>query len=489
MTGKAFFVSKTGLVAAALVLAACGSPRQASQTSGEAPPAPAVSDEAFLEDLQARTFSWFWETTNPANGLVPDRAPDPPFSSVAAVGFGLTAYGVGVERGYVTREEAAERTLATLRFFRDAPQGPEPVGVAGRWGFFYHFLDMEDGTRFRDTELSTIDTALLMMGVLFAQEFYDRDTPEEREIRQLADALYRRVEWDRFQLPEGRISMGWKPDEGRFPYGYEGYDEAMFLYVLALGSPTHPVTPEAWDAFTSTYTWGDFYGYEHVNFGPLFGHQYSHVWIDFRGIQDAYMRERGLDYFENSRLATLSQRAYAIDNPGGFVGYGEDVWGLTASDGPANVRRVVSGDTVQFYTYRARAASLSGSQFEGVVDDGTIAPTATGGAIPFAPEVTVPALRAIRARYGDLVYNEYGFIDAFNPTFTFTDVEVERGVVDPERGWFTDQQLGIDQGPIVLMIENHRSGLVWEEMRENTYIVRGLCRAGFTGGWLDGRCE
>ncbi|QXD15149.1 hypothetical protein GQ464_017355 [Rhodocaloribacter litoris] len=465
------------LLAFSCLNAACDTERRASsETAG-------LRDDPFVEDLSARTFRWFWETTNPANGLVPDRAPEPPFSSIAAVGFGLTAYGVGVERGYVSRQEAAERTLTTLRFFWEAPQGPEPAGRAGYRGFFYHFLDMETGERFRTTELSTIDTALLMAGVLFAQAYFDRDDPTEAAIRAYADSLYRRVEWPWFQRDRAPlITMGWHPERGFGRAAYEGYNEAMILYILALGSPTHPIAPDVWDAWTSTYLWGDFYGYEHVQFSPLFGHQYSHVWIDYRGIFDDYMREKGIDYFENSRRATLSQRAYAIDNPRGFRDYGENIWGLTACDGPAGATFVVNGDSVRFHRYWARGASL-----RHINDDGTIAPTAAGGSVPFAPDVTLAALKAMRDRYGDRVYNEYGFVDAFNPTFTF-EAETEFGVVDPEYGWFDGQQLGIDQGPILLMLENFRSELVWETMKKSPYIVRGLCRAGFRGGWLEGRC-
>src|SRR5690606_21370183 len=208
------------------------------------------------------------------------------------------------------------------------------------------------------------------------------------------------------------------------------------------------------------------------------------LWIDFRGIQDAYMREKGIDYFENSRRAVLSQRAYAIDNPQRWKDYGEDIWGLTASDGPAGVERQVDGEMRRFHTYWARGASAGDIHV-----DGTIAPTAVGGSGPFAPEVTIPALKAMRERYGDDLYGEYGFRDAFNPTFTFTDVPNLKGSVVPGKGWFDVDYLGIDQGPIICMIENYRTGMIWEKMRESPYIVTGLCRAGFTGGWLEGKYE
>jgi len=456
--------------------------RRGTWQAGERKPDPA-DPHPFVEDLERRTFQWFWDTANPANGLVPDRWPDVNFSSIAAIGFGLTAYGVGAERGYVTRDAARDRTLATLRFLWRAPQGPGTDGVTGYRGFFYHFLDMAEGRRHATTELSSIDTALLMAGVLFAQSYFDRDEAGEREIRELAEALYRRVEWTWMQARPPLIAMGWRPERGMTPHDYRGYEEAMLLYVLALGSPTHPIAPDAWAARLGHYRWERFQGVELVNYPPLFIHQYSHAWIDFRGIRDAYMRERGLDYFENSRRAVRAQREYAIANPSGFRDYGPDIWGLTASLGPAAATAQIDGRPVQFRRYWARGASATE-----VRDDGTIAPTAAGGSIAFAPEIALPALEAMRARYGSRVYRRYGFIDAFNPTFAASGLEPTAGTVTPD-GWFADDYLGIDQGPILLMIENWRSGLVWEVMRRNPHLVRGLCRAGFTGGWIEGRCH
>ncbi|MGH7718803.1 MAG: glucoamylase family protein, partial [Gemmatimonadaceae bacterium] len=261
------------------------------------------------------------------------------------------------------------------------------------------------------------------------------------------------------------------------------YDESMLLYVLALGSPTSPIDPSSWAAFTTTYRWGTFYGQEHVNFAPLFGHQYSHVWIDFRGIRDAYMREKGIDYFENSRRATLAQRAYAIDNPGGWRDYGSDVWGLTASDGPADTTITIDARPRRFHTYWARGAALGD-----IRDDGTITPTAAGGSIVFAPDIAISALRAMRARYGDDLFQRYGFLDAFNPTIRDPAFPMRAGRIVPGKAWFDADYLGIDQGPIIAMIANHRNGFVWDLMKKSQYIVTGLCRAGFTGGWLDGRC-
>lgn len=461
-------------------LLSCGSLALGLAATVRAVPA----EDAFLDDLQARTFRWFWEQADPGTGLVPDRTPQPPFSSVAAVGFGLTAYGVGVERGLITRAEATERVLKTLRFLAQAPTGEAAAGMGGHRGFFYHFLELGSGHRYRTCELSSIDTALLVLGALFCQQYFQADTAAEAEIRRLAETLYRRVEWDWMLAPsspaEGPLlRMAWRPEAGFSKATYQGLDEAMFLYVLAIGSPTHPAPPETWNAFTRTYQWGTFHGQDYAQFTPLFGYQYAHVWIDPRGLQDPYLRDRGIDCFEQARRATYANRAYCAANPGGFRDYSGQIWGLTACDGPANVTHDVAGRPVRFRTYYARGASL-----RSVRDDGTLAPTAAGGSVPFAPEITIPTLAAMRARYGDLVYNQYGFIDAFNPTYRPEFGPVPRGRVDAQHGWFATSQLGIDQGPILLMIENHRSGLIWRVMRENPHLRRGLLRAGFTADWL-----
>ncbi|MEM6288705.1 MAG: glucoamylase family protein [Bacteroidota bacterium] len=496
------------LALALLGVAACASPEPVAPPPGPAAASdgPLVADEvlmagpvradnfmlsaeqeAFLDTLQHRTFRWFWETT-PENGLVHDRWPSRDFSSIAAIGFGLTGYGIGAERGYVTRAEAAERTLTTLRYLYTRPQGPQQVGTAGHRGYFYHFLEYDDGTRFRGTELSTIDTALLMAGVLFSREYFDGDAGPEADIRAYADSLYQRVEWP-WVRNEGAtvVSMGWHPESQFIPAEWDAYNEAMILYVLGLGSPTHPLDEAVWPAWTEGYNWEDFYGYEHVNFTPLFGHQYSHLFVDFRGIQDDWMREKSaelgepFDYFENSRRATLSQRAYAIDNPRGWQGYSDLIWGLTACDGPADVTLPYNGEDRRFYTYWARGASALWAN-----DDGTITPTAAGGSIPFAPEITIPALMEMARLYpGDLWTEDYGFRDAFNPSFTY-DVPVKRNSEVTDRGWFDHDYLGIDQGPILIMAENYRTGLVWETLKKSPYLVRGLRRAGFEGGWLDG---
>ena len=467
-------------LAAAGVLASFALGCSNSSTSVVAGPIPDYRADPFLDTLELRTFRWFWERTNAQNGLVPDRWPTKSFSSVGAVGFGLTAYPIGAERGYISRADARARVKTTLQFFWDAPQGPGATGVTGYKGFFYHFLDMDTGLRFQQVELSTIDTALLLGGVLFCREYFDGSDPDEVAIRNLADSIYARTDWQWAVANPPLVNMAWTPERGfNGPWDWKGYDEAMILYVLALGSPTHAIDASAWTQWTSTYEWRTYYGQPHVNFAPLFGHQYSQLWIDFRGIQDAYMRGRGIDYFENSRRATLAQRAYAMENPNRWRDYGADAWGLTASDGPLDTTMTVDGASRRFYTYSARGAAATE-----VRDDGTLAPTALGGSVPFAPEFTVPTLKKLRAKYGDPLFGEYGFLDAFNPTYRMDGVRVQHGHVVPGVSWFDYDYLGIDQGPILGMVENYRSDLVWRFMRRSPYIQQGLRRAGFSGGWL-----
>jgi hypothetical protein len=461
-----------------VLLAACGT---ATAPITTAPSTAQLSPRqvAFLDTLEQRTFTWFWEKTNPRNGLTPDRWPTKSFSSVAAIGFALTAYPIGVERHYVSRADAASRVLTTLRFMYQAPQGPGPTQVTGYKGFFYHFLDMDTGYRFEKVELSTIDTSLFLAGALFCQSYFTGSDPAEVSIRAYADSLYSRVDWQWIRPRAPLVSMGWHPENGFIDADWKGLNEALILNILALGSPTHPIDPSSYTAYTSTYHWADFYGQQHVNFAPLFGHQYSHIWIDFRGIRDAYMRGKGIDYFENSRRATYSQRQYAMANPGDWKDYGPNIWGLTAVDGPLDTLLFIRGRNRRFQTYSARGAA------DGEIhDDGTLAPTAPGGSVAFAPEIAVPALVTIREKYGSNLFSDYGFVDSYNPTFDL-DIQPHHGKIVHGIGWFDTDYLGIDQGPIVAMIENLRSDLVWRVMRTNPHIIRGLKRAGFTGGWLD----
>jgi hypothetical protein len=445
-----------------------------------APPVPVAPGEPLLDDLERRTFDFFWETANPANGLVPDRYPSTSPASIAAVGFALTAYPIGVERGWITRAQARDRVLTTLRFFSEAPQGPQSEGVSGYHGFFYHFVDMQDGARALRCELSTIDTALLLAGMLFCSSWFDQSDADEARIRSLAENIYARVDWTWAQPRPPRVALGWMPETGFLKLDWEGYDEAMILYLLALGAPVHAVDSAAWPAWCATYdkTWGTYRGYEHLSFAPLFGHQYSHIWTDFRGIADPYMRARGIDYFENSRRATYSQQAYAIANPGGWNGYDDRVWGLTACDGPYDGYWDYRDSRRRFRGYSARGTGLART-----IDDGTIAPTAMVSSLPFAPEIVLPSMQEMVRRYSAQIYSRYGLLDAFNPSFEFP-VKLSYGRLVPGFGWVDHDYVSIDQGPIAAMIANHRDGLIWKVMRNNPYLVRGLQRAGFTGGWL-----
>jgi hypothetical protein len=424
-----------------------------------------MSDER-LHALQRHTFEYFWSQANPANGLIGDNTAsgDVP-ASIAGVGMALSAYPVGAERGFVSRADAVERVLATLRFFWESPHGPER-DATGYKGFYYHFLGAETGRRAWKSELSTIDTAILLAGALTAAGYFDGATSGEQEVRELADALYRRADWNWARNDGSAVTHGWRPERGFIKYRWTGYNEALILYVLGLGSPSHPLPEESYLAWTKTYRWKTLYGIEHLFAGPLFIHQMSHMWIDFRGIQDEYMRERGIDYFENSKRASYVQQRYAMRNPRGFEGYDENCWGVTASNGPGPATCEVGGVERRFYGYTARGVPFG-------LDDGTLAPWATVASLPFAPEIVLPALDHYFERYPEMV-TTHGIACSFNPTLPS----------DSGHGWVSGGHFSLDQGPVIVMIENYRSGLVWRLMRECPYVATGLARAGFDGGWL-----
>jgi hypothetical protein len=392
--------------------------------------------EARLDALQRHSFEYFVRETNLANGLVADKSQPGSPASIAAVGFALAAYPVGVERGWMTRQDAVARTLTLLRFFWASPQG-KGTDATGYKGFYYHFLDMNTGRRAGLCELSTIDSTFL------------------------ADALYRRADWAWACNGAATVTHGWTPEGGFLPYRWSGYDEATLLYVLGLGSPTHPLPVESYAAWTSSYEWKTIYGHELLYGGPLFIHQYSHIWLDLRGIQDAFARERGFDYCENSRRATYVQREYAMRNPMDFAGYGENFWGLTASDGPGFTTRRVHGIDRTFFDYVARGAPYG-------PDDGTVAPWAVAASLPFAPEIVLPTLQHFQDVYPQ-VTGEYCFRCSFNLSFP------REG--EGAAGWTSPHHFGINLGPVVLMCENYR-------MRSCPYVVSGLRLAGFRNGWL-----
>ena len=420
-----------------------------------------LSDDAMLDGLQRAAFDYFLKNTSPHNGMVADttRAGSP--SSIAVVGFALSAYPVAVEHGWIERAVAVQRSLDALRFFWTSDQSGN-ADATGHRGFYFHFLDMRSGARMWQSEVSLIDTAFLLAGMLIAAAYFTAENKAEVELRELTDALYRRVDWRWAQRDGSCVAHGWKPECGFLNYGWEGYSEAILLYVLGLGSPTHPLTEESFEAWTVTYQWENLYGHEFLYAGPLFIHQFSHAWIDFRGIRDRFMREKQCDYFENSRRAAYVQREYAIRNPHGFNGYAHDCWGLSACDGPSAPPRLVAGRRQAFYGYAARGAPHG-------PDDGTIAGSSIVAALAVAPKIALPAVRNLYAR-GTRGLRAGGF----NATVDEADPE----------GWLSEGEFGLDQGLIVLMIENYRSGLLWRLSRGCAYVQTGLRRAGFRGGWL-----
>lgn len=427
-----------------------------------------VSFDHELEIMQKQTFQYFHNETNLSNGLIIDKNAENWPSSIAATGLGLAVYAVGVQRGFISRQSAVKRILTTLRFFWNSPQGPEP-DATGYKGFYYHFLDMKTGRRAWECELSTVDTAFLIAGMLLARLYFNENNPEENELRQLAEDLYKRVDWDWARDNGATLTHGWKPETGFLVFRWEGYDEALLLYILALGSPTHPISEDSYAAWLKTYSWENHYGYEYVYAGSFFTHQLSHMWIDFRGIKDAFMREKGIDYFENSRRATFVQQLYAIENPNNFIGYCECCWGITASDGPGPGFYKVDGVEHYFYDYIARGVPYG-------PDDGTIAPWSVVASLPFAPEIVIQTLDHYIYTLKLKDY-PYGFRATFNQSH-------------PEKshpcGWVSPYHFGINEGPIILMIENYRTQMLWKLTKTCEFFNNGLRRAGFKGGWLDG---
>jgi hypothetical protein len=416
----------------------------------------------FLDTLQRRTFLYFWNEMNPDNGLVRDRSTEESPASIAATGFGIIACAVGAERGWIARQDGVNRTLRTLRFFWTSEQSKDSFAT-GYQGFYYHFLNMETGKRMWKSELSSVDTAWLIAGVRFAAQYYNGKDSKEQKIRDLADSLTFRINWDWLTHTTtdkytSTISMGWWPEKGIHPMGWIGYNEALLLYIIAAGSG-YSNAQKAYKQWLSNYDWQEPYeGFAHAVFPPLFGHQYSQMIVDFRGIADDYLQEKGIDYFENSRRAVLTQHQYCIENPNGWSGYNSLIWGLTACDGPGPDYNT---ENRQFHYYAGRGTSGPNLVY---FDDGTIAPTAAGGSIVFAPEIVIPSLMAMYINYGPKgLWGPYGFYDAFNPTLN----------------WIGKDYLGIDQGPIVLMIENFRTGLIWEYTMRDPVITEGLYKLGF----------
>ncbi|MCM8763673.1 MAG: hypothetical protein NC927_01125 [Candidatus Omnitrophica bacterium] len=404
----------------------------------EYPDISGLEDDKFLDLVQKKAFEFFWYEANPENGLIKDRAnnfgPDEyKISSIASVGFGLTALCIAEKRGWLTHEEAYNRVLTTLKFLKEK--------MKREFGFYYHFVHMDNGEPLRKTEVSSIDTALFLAGALFCGEFY-----KGTEVEKLAVELYREVEWDKMLNGGTTLSMGWKPahlpDAGFIADRWSYYSEAMILYLLAIGSPSHPIPSEYWfEWMRPIRKYKDFVT---VSFPALFAHQYSHLWIDFRNKNDGIC-----DYFQNSVNATLANRQFCIDNMSKYKTYGPDSWGLTACDGPEGYS--VYGAPPSIYLPK---------------HDGTIAPTAAGGSLMFTPQESISCLRNLYTQHKEKIWGIYGFSDAFNL----------------DKNWFASDVIGIDLGAIVLSIENYRSGMVWDYFMRNEFIKKAMEKVGFKEG-------
>lgn len=450
------------LLVVVLVLSACAKPQElVFKSSGKVDYKLTHEEETMLDSIQYKTFLYFFKEHHPDWGIVKDRASAWAPASIASTGFGIPSLAIGVERKWVSREQAAGITLEILKFFTNSVQSAD-TNATGYKGFYYHFLRMNSGTREWNCELSSIDTGILMMGIIFARNYFDRDTESEKQIRILATNLLERIEWDFMLMPEtgkhpNTISMAWSPEKGLLDFGWSGYNEGLFLYILAAGSGMENAV-QSYDSWLSTYSWNTPYkDLSHVAFPPLFGHQFSQAFIDFRGLADKYMRDKGIDYFENSRRATYVQRQYAIDNPKKWIGYDSLCWGVTASDGPGEKYNF---DDKKFIGYAGRGTSGPDYNY---FDDGTIAPYGSISSLPFAPEIVLPTIKSLNKKYGHQIWGNYGYYDAFNLTAK----------------WVDNDYIGIDQGPMLIMIENFRTGLVWDYMMKDTILQKGLTKLGF----------
>jgi hypothetical protein len=387
-------------------------------------------DQSFLEELEHANFLFFWEQANPQTGLIRDRytvsgVDRGGVASIAATGFGLTALCIGENRRYVTLMQARDRVLAALRFIWK--------GLPHHRGFFYHFADMNTGARQWDSEVSSVDTAILLCGILTCRHFF-----ADGDIRDLASAIFNRVDWTWLSEDTTLLPHGWMPESGFLPYRWDEYSELMMMYLLGLGSSTHPLPAETWHAWKRvTY---EYDGLRYIGApAPLFVHQYSQAWFDFRGKRDKYA-----DYFTNSVTATEVHRRFCLELSTQFPDYSQNLWGITASDSQHGY------------------VAWGGPPAVGPID-GSIVPSATGGSLPMLPDACLRVLRNIRNSYGGGAWRRYGFVNAFNPLKKWNDSDV----------------IGIDTGITMLMAENARTGFVWETFMRNPEARRGMERAGF----------
>jgi len=390
-------------------------------------------DDQLLDDMERLSSCYFYEQANPENGLVKDRcnarlatSDKSTAASIAATGFGLTSLCIAAQREYLSYAEAQARVLTTFRFLWKK--------LANHRGFFYHWADVNTGDRIWDSEVSSIDTSILMCGVLTCRQFF-----KEPEISRLGTAIFNRVDWTWLSEDTSLLPHGWAPEVGFLKFRWDYYSELMMMYLLGLGSSTHPIAEGAWNAWKRIRF--DYEGMRYIgSFAPLFVHQYSQAWFDFRNKSDGYA-----DYFQNSVVATQVHRQFCLELSRQFRDYSEDLWGITASDSDKGY--VIWG----------------GPPAMGPID-GTVVPSAAGGSLPFLPAETMRVLRTIRTKY-PRAWTNYGFVNAFNPL----------------KNWYDDDVIGIDTGITMLMAENARSGFVWNTFMKSPEAKRGMERAGFHG--------
>jgi hypothetical protein len=388
------------------------------------------AEDKFLEEMEHGNFRFFWEQANPETGIVRDRCnafnPDKSdLGSIASTGFGLTALCIGEKRGYVSHAEARERALNTLRFLWKK--------MPNHRGFFFHWANVNTGERLWDSEVSSVDTAILLCGVLTCRQHFAHS-----EIRQLSSDIFNRIDWTWLSEDTRILPHGWRPESGFLQYRWDQYSELMMMYLLGMGSLSHPLPAEAWSAWQRMTF--EYDGIRYIgSFAPLFIHQYSQAWFDFRGKRDQFA-----DYFQNSIKATEVHRLFCIDLASQFPDYGDNLWGITASD---SARGYVT---------------WGGPPATGPID-GSVVPCAAGGSLPFLPQDALRVLQNIKDRYGQRTWTQYGFVDAFNPI----------------TGWYDKDVVGIDVGITMLMAENARTEFVWNTFMKNAEAQRGMDRAGF----------
>jgi len=401
--------------------------------SSSPPPPPPVSDDQFRDEIERATFQFFWEQASPTTGQVKDRAlaagnDSRTASSIAATGFGLTALCIGHKRGYGDAAQIQSRVTATLNFLANQQANQQPILN----GFFYHFVDMNTGARVWSSEVSSIDTSILLCGVLACRQYF-----QDAQIQRLATHIYNHVNWPWMLNGSRTFSMGWTPENGFITSRWDTYSELMMIYLLAIGSTTHPVPASSWDAFARpTLTYQGLTYITNLN-APLFIHQYSHAWFDFRNKSDKYT-----NYFNNSVTATQAHKLFCLSLQSQFSDYQSNLWGITASDSASGY------------------AVWGGPPAMGAID-GSVVPCAAGGSLPFVPSDCIAALRNIRAQYPQ-VWQRYGFVDAFNPLTRWYDADV----------------IGIDLGITMLMAENQRSNFVWNTFMANPEAQNAFAAVG-----------